>query len=96
MTPYKLREDLKRAQTQLRWLSAFVDEAPAQLPTEFKFEVIAPAGHKWATYVRGRTPNDAIEELRRQLDTKYLHESNGLYKLELDGEIVDALEYRRL
>ena len=60
-----------------------------------QFEVVGPRG-KWPSPVRERTPHDAVLHLEDLLNSEYINEPNGLYKLFLDGEVVAALDYMRL
>ena len=76
-------------------LSASIESMIATLPSEFEFSVVGPRG-TWPSFlVKERTPHDATLELRHQLTTQYWKEPNGLYKIMLDGEVVDTLDYMR-
>ena len=94
MNAYDLQRDLLATKKSLAVLSASIDSTLATLPTEFEFSVVGPRG-KWHHYIKERTPHDATLLLHNKLTTQYLDEPNGLYKIMLDGEVVDALDYQR-
>ena len=93
MNSYNLRSGLVRMQLQLRHMTDFVNEALREMPKEFEFQAIGPCN---TLSIRERTPNDAVEKLRSLLNTEFLEYPNGWYKIVLEGETVDGLDYMRL
>ena len=94
MNRYNLKAGLTRVQCQLKQMTFFVNEALKDMPDEFEFQVICP--RNICIYIKAKTPNDAVEELRSLLNREFLDYPNGLYKIVIDNETVDALDYRRL
>lgn len=94
MNAYDLRRDLLATKKSLAVLSASIESTLATLPSEHEFEADGPRG-KLSFLVKERTPHDATLLLHHKLTTQYQDQPNGLYKIMLDGEVVDALDYMR-